>query len=66
MKCFKSVVFIVRHTQVFAYFPFTNSIAQFRIPDRTGVSCVKTHQSKAKAGKKCVNESSRTGEALLL
>ena len=27
-------------------------IAQFRIPGRTGASCVKTHQSEANAGKK--------------
>ena len=29
-----------------------STIAQFRIPGRTGASCVKTHQSEANAGKK--------------
>ena len=60
------MVFIVRQTRVFAYFPFATSIAQFHIPGRTGASCKKTHQSEAKAGKKWVDESSRTDEALLL
>ena len=32
----------------------------------TGAGCVKDHQSEANAGKKWVDEGSRTGEALLL
>ena len=60
------MVFIVRQTQVLAYFAFATSVAQFRIAGYTVARCIKTHQSEAKAVKEWVDESSRSGGTLQL